>query len=223
MALERGLENSLSFGAVNFLYKTYAESILTHSLPFMEHEGYAQKKLQTAQDEFVESVMRSKGRYPVWQAAAEMGVLDMDLQADKVRILMHHRIMNNGEDDLTRKMMDWELGEGGKTEKTKVGEALKRVGSGYTVEGIVRLNYGALKHEIKRVVQQEQEKRWKRESARSKTEHKRGAERKGLWGMERFLAQCPANGVSGKSTRRPLRSACWRYLAPCLGKGAQVF
>ena len=192
VALEGGLENSLSFGVVNFLYKTYAESILTHSLPFMEHEGYAQKKLQSAQDEFVESVMRSKGKYPVWQAAAEMGVLDMDLQADKARILMHHRIMNNGEDDLTRKMMDWELGEGGKTEKTKIGEALKRVGSGYTVEGIVRLNYWALKHDIKRVVQQEQEKRWKRESARSKAEHKRGAERKGHWGMERFLAKCPA-------------------------------
>ena len=35
------------------------------------------------------------------------------------------------------------------------------------------------------VVQQEQEKRWKRESARSKTDHKRRAERKWSWGMER--------------------------------------
>jgi hypothetical protein len=31
----------------------------------------------------------------------------MDLQADKARILM-----NNVEDDLTRKIMDWEVGEG---------------------------------------------------------------------------------------------------------------
>jgi hypothetical protein len=136
--------------------------------------------------------MRSKGKYPVWHAAAELGVLDMDLQADKARILMHHRIMNNGEDDLTRKMMDWELGVGGKTEKTNIREALTRVGSGYAVEEIVRLNYRALKHDINMVVRQEQEKRWKRQSARSKTEHKRGAERKGHWGMERFLAQCPA-------------------------------
>ncbi len=66
----------------------------------------------------------------------------MDLQADKARILMHHRIMNNEEDDLTRKMMDWEVGEG-KTEKTK---ALTRVGSGYTVEEIVCIDYRALKH-----------------------------------------------------------------------------
>ena len=136
--------------------------------------------------------MRSKGKYPVWQAAAELGVLDMDLQADKAKILMHHRIMNNEEDDLTRKMMDWEVGVGGKTEKTKIGEALARVGSGYTVEQIVCINYRALKHEINMVVQQEQEKRWKRESSRSKTEFKRGAERKGQWGMERLLAQCPA-------------------------------
>ncbi len=57
--------------------------------------------------------------------------------------------------------------------------------SGYTVEDIVRVNYWALKM----VVHQMQETRWRRESARSKTEHKRGA---GHWGMERLLAQCPA-------------------------------
>ncbi len=81
--------------------------------------------------------------------------------------------------------MDWELGEGGRTEKSNIGEALKRVGSGYTVEEIVRINYWALKHEIKMVVHQKQETRWRSESARIKTEHKKGAERKGHWGMER--------------------------------------
>ncbi len=61
------------FDVVIFLYRTYVAGILAHSLPFMNSEGWVQRGLQTAQDEFLRSILGVGENDAALHMGAELG------------------------------------------------------------------------------------------------------------------------------------------------------
>jgi hypothetical protein len=119
-------------------------------------------------------------------------MVDMDLQMDKARIMTYTRIMSNEEDTLTKRMMDWKQGRGGRTERQETQEAMNRLGMEYDTDDLVILGPQYTKIEVNTAMQEKQTKRWERTKEREKRRQTGVPDRKKEWGLDSGLRKLQA-------------------------------
>jgi hypothetical protein len=155
------LEGQLRLDTITFIYKSKALSLYSHSLPFAPPDSYALTSLQTAHDDFARGVLSLPENTPGYLAAAEVGLLDLDLAHAKAAILLHHRIANNLSDTLTPTMLDWPLAPHGLSSTSQCQNLLTLIGSTLTVKLMICSPYLRIKHSINILIHKAQFARYK--------------------------------------------------------------
>ena len=153
------IESSCRWEVVVFLYKSYASSILSYSLPFLETDAWAKTSLQKAQNDFAVGVLRGGQAMTGFFAGAELGLVDMDLQMEKAKLLLYAGIMANEEDTLSHEIMRWKF-PSGQTEADAINAALENLGLDYKSEDIILLGRAGLKRDLREAIQVKQQDRW---------------------------------------------------------------
>jgi hypothetical protein len=169
---------------VIFLYRTYVAGILAHSLPFMDSEGWVQRGLQTAQDEFLRTILGVGENDAALHVGAELGFIDMDIQIDMAKIALYGRLKSNREDDLTEQMLKWKSGEHGETEEDKINRALHRLKIEYKAEDLEHMGKTNLKRDLKEAAREIQTQRWLADSQQHRLKEN--------WGLEKGILNQPS-------------------------------
>ena len=121
-------------------------------------------------------------------AGAELGLMDMDIQMDKAKIMVYAGVMSNEEDTLSHEIMKWKL-HLGKTEEDAVNDILKRLGLDYKAEDIALLGRQGLKRDLKEAAEARQQERWVAFLKTGGDTHRAMKRRKPKWGLDNNLAR----------------------------------
>ena len=92
-------------------------------------------------------------------AGAELGLVDMDLQMEKAKLLLYAGIMANTQDTLSHQIMGWRLLPG-QTEAGDINAALEDLGLDFKAEDLRLLGRAGLKRDLREAIQVKQQLRW---------------------------------------------------------------
>ena len=151
------LEGQLRLDTLISIYKSKALSLYSHSLPFAPPNSYSLTSLQSAHDDFARGILSLPDNTPGYLAAAEVGLIDLDLSHAKAAILLHHRI----NDTLTPLMLNWSQAPLGVTSNTQVQTLLTLIGSPLSVKHLIRSPYHGVKKAINILIHTVQFDRYK--------------------------------------------------------------
>ena len=125
-------------------------------------------------------------------AGAELGLVDMDLQMEKAKLLLYAGIMANEEDTLSHEIMRWKF-PSGQTEADAINAALENLGLDYKSEDIILLGRAGLKRDLREAIQVKQQDRWAAGLKAGGEALKSMERRKPKWGLETNLKMQQAN------------------------------
>ena len=130
-------------------------------MPFAPPNSYALTSLQSAHDDFARGILSLFDNTPGYLAAAEVGLIDLDLAHAKAAILLHHRISNNLSDTLTPLMLNGSQAPLGVSSNTQVQNLLTLIGSPLSVKHLICSPYLSVKKAINILIHTAQFDRYK--------------------------------------------------------------
>lgn len=178
-----------------YLFVSLAQSLLKYALPLTAPRSAAIQELQHEQERFAIDFLSLSDRVPPHAALAELGVLDLELQARKDMLLTYHRITNNNADTLTTKLMLWPLGPDQKTTIQQCEEELHYLLPLQTWVDFCRVPYALAKITIKQATLRQQEQRWAEMEANLGHLTSDARLSKPQWGLEPSLLRLPPMDV----------------------------
>jgi hypothetical protein len=176
-----------------YLFTTLAQSLLKYSLPLTAPDSKAIQALQEEQERFARSFLDFSINVPPHAALAELGILDLELQARQDMLLTYHRIANNKQDPLTNRLMLWHIGAGIHSQTTlqKCEEELHHLLPLRTWPDFCRVPYALAKTAIKQATLQHQARRWSEAEANLGHLTADAKISKPQWGLEPSLLNLP--------------------------------
>ena len=111
-----------------YLYQTYAFSSMKHILPLAAHNSKTLTALQAAQNTFTQRTLQSDSSSSYILLDAELGLIDIDIQASKERILMFYRALKNPQDTLAPAILSFPTRENGVTARQELQNLISFLG-----------------------------------------------------------------------------------------------
>jgi hypothetical protein len=173
------------------LFVTLAQSLLKYALPLTTPNSSAIQALQEEQERFALNFLSLTNKVPPHAALAELGILDLELQARQDMLLTYHRIVNNKADKLTNRLMQWTIDTSNNTTTQMCTQELISLLPQYTWPEFCRVPYALAKLAIKQATLKQQEHRWA--ICEANLGHLTSDARlsKPQWGMEPSLIHLP--------------------------------
>jgi hypothetical protein len=194
----------ISLALVLFLYRTMAFSVCAYSMPHVPNRRSLYTILNRNQVNTMTKILSVPIETDPACMSAELGLVDMELQAKTKRLLSYHKILSNTDDTLTRAMMKVPLDPKNpeSTEMYNCALILKELGSSAGLRGFTHMPYHALKLHLREMTTREMQNRWSVIIKNGNHAQTRLGRLKPKWGAETTIINEPVSAASSYISMR---------------------
>ena len=175
-----------------YLYQTYAFSSMKHILPLAAHNSKTLTALQAAQNTFTQRTLQSDSSSSYILLDAELGLIDIDIQASKERILMFYRALKNPQDTLAPAILSFPTRENGVTAQQELQNLISFLGINIALPDLVNRDKFSVKYILQQGALNTQKKRWMETRDISPPESHMHFRIKSQWGLDPILSSLSA-------------------------------
>jgi hypothetical protein len=188
----------VSLALVLFLYKTMAFSVCAYSMPHVPNRRSLYTILNRNQISTMTKILSVPTQTDPACLSAELGLVDMELQAKSKRLLSYHKILSNTDDTLTGAMMKVPLdpNDPESTEMSNCALILQELGSNVGLLGFTHMPYHVLKLHLREMTTRKMQSRWNWITKNGNHAQIRLGRIKPKWGTEPNITNEPVNAAS---------------------------
>ena len=170
-----------------FLFNQCCLSLAKHALALCPANSKRLSLLGKVQTSFANSFLGLPEDTPSCVGMAELGLLDLPLQADRLKILLVHRVLSNPSDSTTRALLNWPLDPEGTSFLSSCSSSLSRMGSPSSLPLALATPYRQLSSSLLECSKRAQASSWITSSERHAAKTYAHHLSKLVWGFDRIL------------------------------------
>jgi hypothetical protein len=199
------------------LFNQSALTLATYALAMCPSNSRRIEHLDEAQIAFANRFLELPDDTPGVVGKSELGLIDMQLRASRMKVLLLHRVMSNELDPITSTLVHWPISEDGASWYDICADELGKLGIREPIKRLLKSPYDQLSAALLESAKEVQQVNWRVDSACVSNKTNNHHISKSVWGFENALLLRETRGIKAyirmraglvEIPRRPGTSVC---------------